>query len=797
MTLLSPLLSSIASLIKVQSGGDQPPNWLPAMAAEPRPGPKSFVEKIDADWPSCVISSAENGCEVTLDIIGQRVDRKLPNYHREEDSYMDDNSSAYSGQYDETNFGRATGSSGHDAGSDNNVWTNGNLDVENVIRCNGSDSTGDDDIRYLNNSEDDLSGGGNGYDHFISPKHSDVMGEDDIQYLLPENEDEDEVPDLNVDGASQKWDRKRDNDSEMASSPSSSSHATQDDILAFQRGQLDELASGSSDSGEEMDMPVNGSESEVRGVILQNTETSSNYVRANFCDDSGNLDASDVEDAYHAIFGEEKKGSRANHSRNGDTSVGSTSPSDVNNNNVAVTELSATIGSKRDSKGRIKESKEPTQREISVLTDVEILFGAGSIIRITEGEYCDWDGEILCVDDNRRYTSRKGNKCTEPGQPGEYIGVYYAVAPQYSNGIPVGNCTLISQNGVAVRKDRTTDEVFTIFKGNMNTEFADDEEEIDEEVEEDYIVMDFGGDSSGSNRKDSASRELKKNERSNADKNEERLKLERENAYQLEIERQKHREKEKEKEREKEEEEENRKKKDRENGKMIDDMQWDDVCYFTDCATATIGEGISELPNENEDSQPPLRNLARSALLSTETSKLNGLTCTHKEELKNEIVDQTVEETSAIKKTEILMMTRESENDTAVSEIRTKCDDGNSINGEIEVAPSSNSDLMTNGYVHSELKEDGCVERCVKEAELSSIKTADNTSSSSNGSIEYDEKKESSLLENENKHSIPFLESFPDEETRNRYYTYVSLRDINMTNVGRRVRVTATDNKYR
>lgn len=161
----------------------------------------------------------------------------------------------------------------------------------------------------------------------------------------------------------------------------------------------------------------------------------------------------DVEDAYHAIFGEEKKCTKGQRGSNISTEPSPTSGSCCNVDNVLDAAAAALSGSKRDRKGRPLEVKKeddspvlskPVKNEISS-------FSVGKVVIITSGEYCDWEGEILCIETSQSYP-----KSTSKSKQSE---AFYVVALQYSDGSPLDCCVLVSHSMITSSKFCSSNEV--------------------------------------------------------------------------------------------------------------------------------------------------------------------------------------------------------------------------------------------------------------------------------------------------------------------------------------------------
>ena len=157
----------------------------------------------------------------------------------------------------------------------------------------------------------------------------------------------------------------------------------------------------------------------------------------------------DVEDAYHAIFGEEKKCTKGQRSSNISTEPSPTSGSCCNVDNVLDAAAAALSGSKRDRKGRPLEVKKEDDSPVLSKT-VKSSFSVGKVVIITSGEYCDWEGEILCIETSQSYP-----KSTSKSKQSE---AFYVVALQYSDGSPLDCCVLVSHSMITSTKLCSIDE---------------------------------------------------------------------------------------------------------------------------------------------------------------------------------------------------------------------------------------------------------------------------------------------------------------------------------------------------
>ena len=148
----------------------------------------------------------------------------------------------------------------------------------------------------------------------------------------------------------------------------------------------------------------------------------------------------DVEDAYHAIFGEEKKCTKGQKGSNVSTEPSPTAGNCCNVDNV-LDAAAALSGSKRDREGRPlevkKEDDSPAVLSKTVKNEISS-FSVGKVVIITSGEYCDWEGEILCIETSQSYPkSASKSKQSE---------AFYVVALQYSDGSPLDCCVLVSHS---------------------------------------------------------------------------------------------------------------------------------------------------------------------------------------------------------------------------------------------------------------------------------------------------------------------------------------------------------------
>ena len=155
----------------------------------------------------------------------------------------------------------------------------------------------------------------------------------------------------------------------------------------------------------------------------------------------------DVEDAYHAIFGEEKKCTKGQKGSNVSTEPSPTAGSCCNVDNVLDAAAAALSGSKRDRKGRSLEVKKeddlPAVLSKTVKNEISS-FSVGKVVIITSGEYCDWEGEILCIETSQSYPkSASKSKQSE---------AFYVVALQYSDGSPLDCCVLVSHSMITSTK---------------------------------------------------------------------------------------------------------------------------------------------------------------------------------------------------------------------------------------------------------------------------------------------------------------------------------------------------------
>ena len=161
----------------------------------------------------------------------------------------------------------------------------------------------------------------------------------------------------------------------------------------------------------------------------------------------------DVEDAYHAIFGEEKKCSKGQKSSNTSTEPSPTSIGSSNVENVLDAAAAALSGSKRDRKGELLEGKkeEDGSPVLSKTVKNEISsLSVGKIVTITSGEYCDWEGEVLCIETSQSYP-KSANKSKQSE-------AFYVVALQYSDGSPLDCCVLVPHSMITSKRSRTDNE---------------------------------------------------------------------------------------------------------------------------------------------------------------------------------------------------------------------------------------------------------------------------------------------------------------------------------------------------
>ena len=161
----------------------------------------------------------------------------------------------------------------------------------------------------------------------------------------------------------------------------------------------------------------------------------------------------DVEDAYHAIFGEEKKCTKGQKSSNVSSEPSPTSGGSCNVDIVLDAAAAALSGAKRDRKGRLLEGKKEEAGfpilSKTVKNDISS-YAVGKVVTITSGEYCDWEGEILCIETSQSYPkSPSKNKQSE---------AFYVVSLQYSDGSPLDCCALVSHSMISsARSHATTD----------------------------------------------------------------------------------------------------------------------------------------------------------------------------------------------------------------------------------------------------------------------------------------------------------------------------------------------------
>ena len=153
-------------------------------------------------------------------------------------------------------------------------------------------------------------------------------------------------------------------------------------------------------------------------------------------DDSGPtyLDG-DVEDAYHAIFGDDIQGSRGCpgkkvlEDRDRDIRITANNFDDTISKNAQ----SLAVGSRKHRK------EGASDNSIEGSASVDKFYRIGLNVRITDGIFLGYIAEIICIVDNKS-APRKGK--------GRYRGVYYAVAPRDTEGSHLGSCVLLTQDQI-------------------------------------------------------------------------------------------------------------------------------------------------------------------------------------------------------------------------------------------------------------------------------------------------------------------------------------------------------------
>ena len=183
----------------------------------------------------------------------------------------------------------------------------------------------------------------------------------------------------------------------------------------------------------------------------ETSEVSNLNITSTDCDMGTGYGDGDVEDAYHAIFGEEKKCTKGQKSSNVSSEPSPTSGGSCNVDIVLDAAAAALSGAKRDRKGRLLEGKkeEAGSPVLSKTVKNEIsTYSVGKVVTITSGEYCDWEGEILYIETSQSYPkSPSKSKQSE---------AFYVVALQYSDGSPLDCCALVSHSMVSSARSQAT-----------------------------------------------------------------------------------------------------------------------------------------------------------------------------------------------------------------------------------------------------------------------------------------------------------------------------------------------------
>ena len=149
----------------------------------------------------------------------------------------------------------------------------------------------------------------------------------------------------------------------------------------------------------------------------------------------------DVENAYHAIFGEEidKKGPKCSPNKK-EVENKTESTSDYNNVNVEEKEIENDSKNKRKSSPLVpsKKSRLNSCQEFSDESK-DVLYSTGTILCIMLGDFRGYTAEVIVVIDNRKIPFVKKSK---------YGGVHYVVAPIDYEGEHLGSCLLLPQTGL-------------------------------------------------------------------------------------------------------------------------------------------------------------------------------------------------------------------------------------------------------------------------------------------------------------------------------------------------------------
>ena len=149
----------------------------------------------------------------------------------------------------------------------------------------------------------------------------------------------------------------------------------------------------------------------------------------------------DVEDAYHAIFGEEieKKGAKCSSSKRDEENKSGSFPDE---SNFVENEKNIEITSKNRRRTPVLSSSKRSRTSDCLEKIVEckdVLYSTGVLLSIIVGNFIGYSAEVIVVIDNRKIPSSKKSK---------YGGVHYVVAPLDSDGVHLGSCVLLPQSGL-------------------------------------------------------------------------------------------------------------------------------------------------------------------------------------------------------------------------------------------------------------------------------------------------------------------------------------------------------------
>ena len=409
------------------------------------------MDKRESDWSSCIITSDDCEAELVMNVEDDSDNHmRIMNSGREDNVILDDNLSISSNCYADKKYGAGTSdlqSENSDINSGGSLWMHPAPMAQAYSAGNDFAKIKEDEIQYTDSAIDQLNNTVSDLDQFSEDDIHDVIASP--HHLsssatsacgrAKSNQESDVAQGNMIQNESEK---------KMLFSNSSPANHNGHQVPQMNCTRQNLTTTPYKDN----DLHSNGSIHSINSSQIKNRDenaaSSSSSINASpFGDDfETGFGDGDVEDAYHAIFGEEKKTPKSSNNREDFDSA------DVRNeeeNNSFVTEAATLSGVKRPRRKIEGDKSNPSDLDQRTCdsAEIEVLHKAGSIIRILDGEYCDWDGEILCVEDPRD-TPIKGNKGKH-----KLADVLYVVAPQYSDGVPIGNCFLIGCDGVAALEE--------------------------------------------------------------------------------------------------------------------------------------------------------------------------------------------------------------------------------------------------------------------------------------------------------------------------------------------------------